>query len=181
MDRKIRRKALRHAAKVAFGSLFSIGLGCGGSILDAQPEDAGNERDARSSAGDDASAAIHDAALHDVGVVSDAALACIGATGLDAGDVSDEAFQCCVDDVKAALADDASDFPDRITSDPAALNCCTAVIARIDTGANQQDYATAGGGVRTQCCSALGWPSIGPGYACTPWGPPMPPSMDWVV
>ena len=162
--------ALRNAAKVAFGTFV---VGCGGSIV------VGQEPDAQSDA-----KATKDAAL-DSAIVpkQDAALACTGATEVDASDVSAETFQCCVATVKSATGD-ASPWGDpngpdasAVTNDPAAQNCCSVIIARIDNepdGGNFSDDYMAAGDALNWCCIALSYPM---GGACTPWGPPMPPAM----
>jgi hypothetical protein len=164
MDACTRRLALRSAAKVAFGSLF---LHCGGALTqgpsDAQAEDA-VAADAKTA---DAQAA-------------DAALACTGPTEVDAGDVTEEAFQCCVGDVTAAVGD-ASPFdpngPDAsaVANDPAAANCCRAIVARIDhepDGGDPSADWTAASSVLVWCCDV----AFEQGSACTPWGPPTPPA-----
>jgi len=173
MELTIRRLALRGAAKVAFGSLF---FQCGGAITTG-PGDA--EADAKAKP----DGAPVDAAVLDV-VAPDAALACTGPTAIDAGDVSEEAFACCVGEVASAVGDaspwDDPNGPDAsvVEDNPAALNCCDAILARMDDepdgGDLGQDYATASQ-VLSWCCFATGTP-FGP--ACTPWGPPMPPEME---
>jgi hypothetical protein len=102
----VRRTALRHAAKVAFGPLV---VGCGGMI-----------------ATEDAST---DAASWDVGadaldaVAEDSALACIGPVG-DAS-VSEQVYQCCL----VVIATDAGFTND--AGDPSVENCCEAIVSRI--------------------------------------------------
>jgi len=171
MDAFTRKLALRNAAKVAFGSMF---FGCGGAIM----SDAGTP-DAKADA-----PPIHDAAVVDAATAPDAALACTGPTAVDAGDVSEETFQCCVATVQSDVGD-ASPWGDPngpdaslVTNSPAATNCCNAILARIDDepdgGDLSADYGAAGQLIQW-CCMAVGDP-MGP--ACTPWGPPSPPEME---
>ena len=162
--------ALRSAAKVALGTFV---MGCGGSIAVGQ-EDAAT----------DANAPKKDAALVDSVVPEqDAALTCTGATEVDASGVTSDAFACCVAEVKSVTGD-ASPWGDpngpdasAVQDNAAALNCCDAIIARIDDepdgGSASDDYATAGDALNW-CCIALKEPM---GSACTPWGPPAPPAM----
>lgn len=170
MNLRIRRLALRNAAKVAFGTFV---VGCGGSIVVGQDSDAAPDANKPKN---DASSVI-DAVVPE----QDAALACTGKTELDASGVTDETFQCCVAEVIAATGDASPwDGPDAsvVENNPAALNCCDVIIARID---NEPDGSTVGndyvaaGNALNWCCMALGDP-MGP--ACTPWGPPTPPSME---
>ena len=163
--------ALRNAAKVAFGTFV---VGCGGSLVVGQEPDAAS----------DANKPKNDAAALDAVVPEqDAALACTGATSIDASDVSEETFQCCVADVTSKTGD-ASPWTDPngpdaslVQNDPAALNCCDVIVARIDNppdGGSINDY-TAAGNALNWCCIALNYPM---GTACTPWGPPTPPAME---
>lgn len=172
MNLTIRRMALRNAAKVALGTFVA---GCGGSIVVGQEPDA--QSDAKAKPGQDA--ALVDAIVPE----QDAALACTGATEIDAGDVSDETFACCITEVKAATGDaspwDDPNGPDAstVTNDPAAENCCNVIVARIDNepdGGNAGADYSAASDTLSWCCMALKSPM---GSACTPWGPPMPPAM----
>jgi hypothetical protein len=164
--------ALRNAAKVALGTFV---VGCGGSIMDGQEPDA--QSDAKVKPKPDA--AVVDAVVPE----QDAALACTGQTEVDASDVSDETFACCIAEVKSATGD-ASPWGDpngpdasAVANNPAAENCCNVIVARIDNepdgGNASADYGLAGDTL-SWCCIALNYPM---GSACTPWGPPMPPEM----
>ena len=171
MNLTIRRLALRNAAKVALGTWV---MGCGGTIAIGQEPDAGG----------DANKTKKDAALDAVVPEQDAALACISKTDVDASDVTSDTFQCCVATVSNAVGD-ASPWGDPngpdaslVDDNPAAANCCAAIIARIDHepdgGSVSNDYMAAGSALQW-CCIALGEPA---GAACTPWGPPTPPAME---
>jgi hypothetical protein len=166
--------ALRNAAKVALGTWV---VGCGGSIV------VGQEPDAAGDASKPKNDAAVDAALDVTVPEQDAALACTGETGVDASGVSDETFKCCVAEVQSATGDatpwDDPNGPDAslVQDNPAALNCCDVIVARIDDepdgGSTSDDYSTASSAL-SWCCMALKSP-MGP--ACTPWGPPAPPTM----
>jgi hypothetical protein len=163
--------ALKNAAKVAFGTFV---MGCGGSIAVGQ-DDAATDANKPSK---DAQTTV-DAIVPE----QDAALACTGATEVDASDVTSETFACCVAEVKSATGD-ASPWTDpngpdasAVQDNAAALNCCDVIVARIDNepdgGSIGNDY-TAAGDALNWCCIALNYPM---GAACTPWGPPTPPSF----
>jgi len=174
MNLAIRRMALRNAAKVALGTLV---VGCGGSIAIGQDDAATDAKTKKDGAVVDAS----------VVPVEDAALACTGATDIDASDVTSETFACCIAEVKSATGD-ASPWGDpngpdasTVANNPAALNCCDVIVARIDNepdgGDLGADYGAAGDALNW-CCIALNYPM---GTACTPWGPPTPPSMEMAL
>lgn len=166
MNTSTRRLALKSAAKVAFGSLL---LHCGGVVAQG-PADAQAEANLPPDAGSlDVSA-------------PDSGLVCAPATEVDAGDVTEEAFQCCVAHV-ASQAGDASPWgpngPDAsvVADDPSSANCCRAIVARLDHepdgGVVSDDYTTASA-VLPWCCAV----AFDQGPACSPWGPPMPPPLD---
>jgi hypothetical protein len=170
MDALIRRKALRHAAKVAFGSLI---VGCGGTIQDTGDgaADANSEADTQPTAD-----AAMDVSSRDVQSVdspaSDAALACTQDVALDAS-IDDGTFECCLGVVEQLTGDAGIATVDAaaVDGDPSVANCCVAIIAHVD--GTSGTYSEAAPTLPT-CCSALGYPT---GPACTPWGPPMPPEM----
>jgi hypothetical protein len=176
MDISTRKKALRHAAKVAFGSLM---MGCGGTEGVNGPDAQGDTMVAKDApAGQDARAQdAQDEGPTDAMMVGDGSLACTGeAVSVDSGDVTEQTFQCCLGVIEQDLGDSA--FPEAdastVTGDPSVDNCCSVVIARVDD--NTGDYSAADA-VLPSCCNALGYPQ---GPACTPWGPPMPPAMEVV-
>jgi hypothetical protein len=171
MDIWTRRRALRHAAKVAFGSLV---IGCGGT-QQVNGSDAEADVTSKDVQIDTQDAATADDGPTDAMMMGDGALACTGPVSDDAGDVTEDTFQCCLGVIEGVTGD--SGFPvvdaSTVTGDPSVDNCCNAVIARVDT--NTTDYSAAVA-VLPSCCNALGYPT---GPACTPWGPPMPPDMVW--
>ena len=173
MDAFTRKLALRNAAKVALGSLF---FGCGGALTVDGPLDAAAPLpDAPS-----------DAPLADAAVPDATALACTGPTQVDASDVAEDAFQCCIATVQADVGDASlwsSDGADAsaVTDDPSASNCCRVIVARLDHepdgGDWSADFSSAEGSpsLLPWYCAANGYPSDA---ACTPWGPPTPPDME---
>ena len=170
MDVSVRGRALRQAAKLAFGS---AAMGCGG-VATAPPDAA---MDAKAN-----DVAIMDAfidASEDAALAPDAGLACTGnPVSIDAS-INEQTFACCAALVGPEVAeagspwDDASTGDSIINADPNLQNCCTALIAYIDVNLNEQ---WAGGSAA--CCFALGYENTQ--IACDPWGPPMPPAMEWV-
>jgi hypothetical protein len=158
METLIRRQALRHAAKVAFGSAL---IGCGGAL-------------APTTTAKDAAADVATDVLEEV--AADAGLACTGnPVGIDAS-VDEQTFECCAALVGPAVADagnpwdDASAGDDIINASANLQNCCTVLVAYIDKNLNDQWQ-----GGSAACCFALGYYSTQ--IACDPWGPPMPPCM----
>ncbi|HEY1954817.1 MAG TPA: hypothetical protein VGH28_04380 [Polyangiaceae bacterium] len=162
---------MRNAAKVALGSLF---FGCGGAVAVDAPDAAKPLKDAATDVSD--AAVAKDASV-------DAALACTGPTEVDASDVDESAFECCIATVQSDVGDatpfDDPNGPDAslVADNPSAANCCKVILARID---DEPDGGDAGGdrmaadSLFSWCCTALDEP-MGP--ACTPWGPPTPPEM----
>jgi hypothetical protein len=177
MDYSVFRAALRAAAKVAITTSV---VSCGGNVaaITAPRNDAGGSdvpdaarsvdpvslADTRSSCNPPAAASLLPEALH-----------------ADAG-VSEEVFACCASELGTLL--DAAAPPnveaEAAAGDPEAVNCCAAVVFRLDT-----DYRSIGantltgdealvGSVRWTCCAFADHPE---GPTCTPWGPPMPPAM----
>jgi len=69
--------------------------------------------------------------------------------------------ECC--DTELATAT----FGDDAGTNSLTLGCCDVLIHSADPWSSEQ---------LGECCFALGTPH---GPACTPWGPPVPPSMGW--
>jgi hypothetical protein len=179
MNGSIRKMALRHAAKVAFGSFV---VACGGTV--AGGEDASSDAKTSNDTGTktDASTSLDsslDSSSPADSSTSDGALACTGPVDIDASSITPEVFQCCLGVVEQLTGDAGFSAIDagEITGDPAVDNCCKVIIADVDS--NTGDYSAASPTLYS-CCNALGNP-IGP--ACTPWGPPMPPCMpyEWLA
>jgi hypothetical protein len=181
MNDSVRRKALRHAAKVAFGSLIA---GCGGGLQDAAP-DAHPKNDVQVSdvqnldAQNDAADASDDVIVDVVKPPWDGSLACTGPiTDFDAS-VDEPTFQCCLGVVEQVTGDSGFTVVDAgaISGDPSVANCCDAIIAHVDQMSS--DYGAASPTLPS-CCNYAQHPT---GVACTPWGPPMPPAVpyEWLA
>jgi hypothetical protein len=183
MDRRVRRAALRAAAKVSFGVVI-IGCSSTGSVapatpgVDTRPELSTEDTMATDTMTPDVSspdARVDEIAVSDVEPRPDAPLACLDwvTSFTDAG-VTPTAFDCCLKEVAAALPDGSAPDAAVITSDASLRNCCRAIVAAVEGDTTLYAKATP---VRMACCDALAWPSSS---MCTPWGPPVPPSMQWV-
>jgi hypothetical protein len=191
MDPRIFRAALRASARVALTATLAS---CGG-LIRSTPEGDGPG---------DASPAIdaNGAPLADVsqGDAVDLAapprvcdppppmalLPVAGGSGLfpDAG-VSEALFDCCVGVLAAEVADAGPHFSEPATNDPEVLGCCAVAVAELESS-----YRPPGGSANVQaalqdagldiytCCSALNFHG---GYACAPWGPPMPPAVTHIA
>jgi len=76
-------------------------------------------------------------------------------------------------DLLADLADAYEDGEDVTSPDEDTALCCDDVLAEINESGTWPDTPEEQR-AHWACCTALGWPG---GLACTPWGPPAPPSM----
>lgn len=186
MDEAIRRQALRSAAKVAFGATLVWGAalsGCGGQSVGGTLVDDGSEgSDVGSTNGEGSDVGAPSggtgAVAPDAG--HEPELACnVSTAGLDAGILAsaDRAtYACCAAYVATKLPADPLGAPNvpELTRDPAVVECCRYVNAAYDAFFNEPyPYA-----VNWFCCS----PGVLPpaeyaGPFCTPWGPPVPPSL----
>jgi hypothetical protein len=178
MKASTRALALRAAAKAA----LSVSLaGCGGALAHATDDsgadpvsttvsDGGHGRgaDGAARAPKEAGSAltVRDAASRGDAVSEP----CPGLP--EAGDaaVSENTFTCCTSYLSPA-ADAAFGSLGVDASAPASRACCNAVITYVDQTAGA--YAAAST-VLPACCQGEGAPE---GRACTPWGPPVPPTM----
>lgn len=184
MNVSVRRKALRHAAKVAFGSLV---MGCGGTISAGDdtttPDARANDAKQGLDVGVVADAAVADAVVADAVVPpSDASLMCTGPTDVDAATVDHQTFECCIALVENDVGDASPWGSDAGLTDPNAIDCCQAIISYVDhpgddAGSWPTNYNEASP-TFAWCCAPLGEPQ---GPACTPWGPPMPIPMQEVA
>ena len=167
MQSRIRREALRAVAKLALGAMPAVTLASCGGKMDLAHE--GADPTARESPIAEPPAASE----------PDAACALPGAVTLTrsfehATTFTKAELDCCV----AGLEGPAG----RKLVGSASANCCNAVIAAVDTG--MLAFSDVTSEVRSLCCfsgndekqQALWEHSF-----CTPWGPPVPPAMDWSV
>ena len=171
MDSRIRREALRTAAKLAFGTLSSMALiGCGGKTsfspyLPAASEGrTGNEDRTVQSAAPDASCTYPAAVV-------------LSSGHEQAASFTQAELGCCSAHVEANVAGGAP-----IADDPHWDTCCNAIIAAVDV--QMMAYVDVTSGARQACCFP---PNDGQRQQlwnhslCAPWGPPVPPEMDWSI
>jgi hypothetical protein len=169
VNEAIRRQALRSAAKVAFGATLVWGAalsGCGGqSVSGTSVDDDRDESDLGSSSGERR---------------AEPKLACnVPTAELDAvvqASADRATYACCADYVATKLPSDEQLTPDvpELTRDPAVVECCRYVNAAYDRLLDGPfPFA-----VQAFCCR----PGVlsdaeHEGVFCSPWGPPVPPSL----
>ncbi len=174
MDRnEVKRRALLGAAKVAFSASLAA---CGGLVIvepgtsqgagGASTTTSGNEKPETSAT----TAATTSAATTAIATASSGTpSACFDAAG-------QEDVGCCDALIEATFPIDGSPMGPT-TSD--VVGCCSAELAAksASTGGSQVPYTQL-----YACCSVPGVVKANP--ACSPWGPPVPPSMpvgfDWL-
>jgi hypothetical protein len=83
-------------------------------------------------------------------------------------------FECCVNFVAASVFEAATPAQDSA----AVSNCCHALVVAVD--ADFQRYSAVSK-VRTPCCKLGPLPELWQHQMCTPWGPPVPPTIDWLA
>jgi hypothetical protein len=91
---------------------------------------------------------------------------------------TDAEFACCVDTIVNAGADWLSEEGRELARSEPILNCCRALIVAVDV--DRQRYGPANR-AHSPCCNTDVLPrtEIYQHSLCTPWGPPMPPALDW--
>jgi len=187
MDRLVFRAALRASAKVALTATIAS---CGGVI---QASSGGDASDTAPRTPADGGGAVATDAPTDAPACQPPPMASLlpRAQHPDAV-VPDGTFACCIDVLEPLLRTDAAfaTLSDAAASDPLVVDCCAAVVVRVD-----DDYADLDAGARDRaaladaglgpewgplepCCAPIGIPE---GPTCTPWGPPMPPAMPGVA
>jgi hypothetical protein len=173
MDTRLRREALRAAAKLAFGTISSVGLvACGGKTDFSRDVSVRSEDRAVLGAPPDAAAAP-----------SDAACACPRTVVLEDVFTRPPNFtraevDCCAARVEASTASPAA----APGTDPELGNCCDAIVAAVDVG--MLSFTSVTSSVRQACCFAGPEARQQPRFnhnLCSPWGPPVPPEMSWSV
>jgi hypothetical protein len=163
MDPRARDFALRAAAKVAFaGSIVGAGFGCGNTQTTPQtsgapptPTDSTTSPTATSTP----TTAPTSAPTSNVCAPKDLA------------HPTPSEVACCTETVHAAVKSGGIQAQ-------TAIDCCKALAswndAQITAGHGDQESMPE----RHDCCVALKWNA---GITCTPWGPPVPPSMEWTM
>jgi hypothetical protein len=187
-----RRAALHATARVALGSsaLSLVLAGCGGKAeLVPQPDSSianGQEAaDPGAAAPPTAEPAASEPAPEEPAAADPPAAdqTCVGPTPLTSPPSlpgpSRAEFECCT----ALMASRAADWgtPEGAVlrdSDPFA-NCCRAIIMAVEIDSSLRSSATL---AWHPCCSLQGQRDSLWGYQlCAPWGPPVPPAIDWAA
>jgi len=86
---------------------------------------------------------------------------------------TDAEFQCCFDLV---ATNQGQIPPDPGPLDASVDNCCRLILKAVEV-----DFASHSMGlrVRNPCCSIFPPTEAARYYVCTPWGPPVPPDIEW--
>lgn len=84
-------------------------------------------------------------------------------------------FECCVDFVASSVLDAGAGSVD-VASSAAIANCCNAIIVAVDLSGQRYSAASP---ARSLCCSRGARPEVWQHSLCTPWGPPVPPALEW--
>ena len=114
---------------------------------------------------------------------SDSPLACVGSVLLRRGadamstEVTPAQLACCLAYGESYLSDSSAPV-DAAKQDAQLVDCCTAVIARVEL--HGEDYSAVHAPLRQLCCSGevvAAKEALFSYRLCTPWGPPVPPAM----
>lgn len=194
MQAKIRRSALLATAKIALGSsVVSVAVAaCAGKAQSGADE-------AQSSRGGDS--ALEPRALAgssglagsqgmntglDAGAAApgaaDAGSACVGEVALMTPTAppgpSEAEYECCVAFVRAGAPDWGTPAGTALQPSAPYANCCRAIISAVDVDHARYAEASALSG---PCCSGSGvdQQQLFQHQLCLPWGPPVPPALDW--
>lgn len=178
MDKRAFAMALRAAAKITFGTSL---LGCGVTI-DVDDLDSDETEETRPIEEDQEEAdgiEVTDDALQrtDLGTPEPAAVVCEGPVGEpeDWSVFDEQIFACCTESLGASLPASFEKSGFGFEPEPEIDNCCTQLLS--------ENYQAIWNGealphpapddVITACCVTRHGNS-----ACTPWGPPVPPSLE---
>lgn len=107
---------------------------------------------------------------------------CVGPTELTVPSLapgpSEEELRCCLARVSTATSDWRSPEGDEIMKSAPIVDCCRAIVTAVDLDHALYKQASR---VHAPCCSRYVGepPDIFQHLLCTPWGPPMPPALDW--
>jgi hypothetical protein len=204
MNLATRRAALRAASRLALGALsFGGAAGCGGQVASdelghpktqAEPPRAEDNPPAAATGEPPPEQVAHDAGPPQTGMSTadpplepaDAGpeLACSPAVELappprapGAATIDDGEFACCLAHVERQWLADAAPPAE---SDDSFWNCCRVVLAGVDEDPLRYSQV----GAARDCCYhaeilGLDQDALWSYSLCTPWGPPVPPGMDW--
>jgi hypothetical protein len=91
---------------------------------------------------------------------------------------SDAEYACCLAKVSTATNDWSSEEGKALAQTEPVANCCRALIAAVDIDGSRYRQVNP---VRAACCTsnAVQGSELFLHRLCTPWGPPMPPALDW--
>ncbi len=182
------KRALRAAAKVAFGAAFVGAVpGCGGRFEgDGSPGRVpGQPAPSFSGVAGASETPPLSAAGGAPETPPESGLRCLSEVALAqypdlSTPVSASEAACCVayDDAQITAAGDAGPSG-ALGADLSFVNCCKAIISGFGSGAIA--YADVSGPVRDVCCSSgivAPRDELWPQAFCSPWGPPVPPALS---
>jgi len=164
------RAALRAASRVALAAVMA---GCGSSA----PEPTTASGALGAPAGSESAATGDDGGGPGPTAVTNADAACTPVAEAAAFCASTSPGQsqadCCTAEIASANvpADARRGAQPDLRFDAVTRGCCTILLGTTfspDVSASTTNT----------CCEALGWDGVA---ACTPWGPPMPPPVEWVA
>jgi hypothetical protein len=91
---------------------------------------------------------------------------------------SEAEYACCLAKVTSATKDWSSEDGRALAQSEPIVNCCQVLIAAVDIERTRYQQVST---LHIPCCtfSALPKPDLYQHLLCTPWGPPMPPALDW--
>lgn len=185
MKRDSFTQALRATAKIACAASL-LNVGCRSKTASqvaapntndtAETEVSDTNEDTASNT-DDTGSNTEDTGTEDTGSNTDDTASNTDETGTNTP-TAEEEYAECLPLIEEVFAN--GDFPETDTISQEVKDCCALTAAyydalAIESGDGMYDYTVIEGWeYRDQCCSALEW-SDG-STACTPWGPPTPPS-----
>ncbi len=180
MNESIRKRALRAAAKVALS--FTV-MGCGTVVIEKVPLPAQDDPVEKPSEqpSSDGQPRLKNPTVLGLAETSDELLCHAPTAAEDVPLDDDELVACCRAELGPQLSlalDDQqvwNDFATAAAEDAGTQACCTVLVVNNDADAQSTgnvDFETAW--LLQPCCQSIDVP-VGP--TCTPWGPPMPPSM----
>ncbi len=115
--------------------------------------------------------------------------ACVGPTELpDRIDISppgpsSSEFECCLAEVRSALTNTPSTERSALLDQAPIADCCRAMIVAVELDDELYDepQTPIAGGIspRNLCCEVGPDETLFDYRLCTPWGPPVPPAMNW--
>lgn len=177
MNDQTRRAALRATAKIALSLTV---VGCTTSVLDDSNSAEAPAEEAPTivvaTPNDDAPADEPPRVIPRAPERNDIVepLACGAPEPGDEVVIDDEQLGCCLDMLEPLVVSTSGNTWEQWqqeAADPAVYGCCMVAIAHVDADWSKSE--TVGSDAMMSCCGLgiIGW-------ACTPWGPPMPPMFD---